>query len=103
MRGASGLAALAVAVAISACGTAGGAHRFEGQTLFTQNCGVCHSLSGRQSPLRQGGDLLDLHVRRAEMLQFVREMPTRRRLSRAQLGIVAGYVLAVERRRVRPG
>ena len=39
---------------------------------------MCHSLTGRQSPRRQGGDLLALRMTRVEMLEFVREMPVRR-------------------------
>jgi mono/diheme cytochrome c family protein len=65
--------------------------------LFTQDCGGCHSLSGRQSPRRQGGDLLRLDVGRGPMLQFVREMPVRHPLSPVQLRDVVAYVLAVER------
>ena len=59
---------------------------------------MCHSLNGRQVPRRQGGDLLALHMTRAEMLEFVREMPVPRRLSSAQVGTVADYVRAVEAR-----
>jgi hypothetical protein len=65
--------------------------------LFTQDCGGCHSLSGRQSPRRQGGDLLRLHIGREPMLQFVREMPVRHPLSPVQLRDLVAYVLAVER------
>lgn len=89
---------MVVAAAIGGCGATRGAHRSGGQALFAEDCAVCHSLSGRQSPRRQGGDLLGLHVGREAMLQFVREMPVRHGLSRAEMGAVAGYVLAVERR-----
>ncbi len=97
MHRTTGLAALVVVVVLGGCGTTGGAQRSGGQALFAQDCGACHSLSGRQSPRRQGGDLLALHAGREPMLQFIREMPVRRRLSPAQLRTVADYVLDVER------
>jgi mono/diheme cytochrome c family protein len=96
MRRAAVLIALAVAGALSGCGSDGAAHRSEGQALFSQDCGICHSLTGRQSPRRQGGDLLALRVSRAAMLQFVGEMPVPHPLSSAQLRSVTDYVLAVE-------
>ena len=70
----------------------------DGASLFTEDCAMCHSLTGRQSPRRQGGDLLALHTTRADMLEFVREMPVRHPLSAAQIGAVADYVRAVEAR-----
>jgi|ERR1035438_1137896 mono/diheme cytochrome c family protein len=98
MRRSTVLAALAAAVALAGCGSAGGVQRSDGRTLFAHDCGVCHSLTGRQSPRRQGGDLLALGVSRGAMLQFVREMPVPHLLSSAQLRTVADYVLAVETR-----
>jgi len=59
---------------------------------------MCHSLTGQQSPRRQGGDLLALHMTRTEMLEFVREMPVPNSLSSAQTQAVADYVRAVEAR-----
>ncbi len=59
---------------------------------------MCHSLTGRQSPRLQGGDLLALHMSRAAMLEFVREMPVRHPLASAQQRTVADYVQAVEAR-----
>lgn len=90
--------ALIVALAVAGCGSTGAPQPTDGQQLFSQACGVCHSLTGRQSPRRQGGDLLALHAGRGAMLQFVEEMPVRRPLSPAQVRIVADYVLAVEAR-----
>ena len=92
------LTSIAVAVALAGCGSAGNAQRADGQTLFSQDCGVCHSLTGHQSPRRQGGDLLALHVSREAMLQFAAEMPVPHPLSSAQLRIVSDYVLAAEAR-----
>ena len=103
MRRAAVLTALAVAGALSGCGSSGGVHRPEGQTLFSQDCGACHSLTGRESPRRQGGDLLGLRVSRGAMLEFVREMPVPRPLSSAQERVVADYVLAVEAQGHRSG
>lgn len=91
------LAAVALAAAVGGCG---GADR-SGMELFTQDCGVCHSLSGRQSAHRQGGDLLDLDTGRQAMLEFVREMPVRQHLDAVQQRAVVAYVLAVESARRR--
>ena len=103
MRLGTGLAALAVAVVVAGCGSTGGQPHADGAALFTEDCGVCHSLTGRQSPRRQGGDLLALRTTRAQMLEFVSEMPVRHRLSQAQVGVVADYVRAVEARAYFPG
>jgi mono/diheme cytochrome c family protein len=82
----------------SGCGSGGGSPRADAPALFAEDCGMCHSLTGRQLPRRQGGDLLTLHTTRAEMLEFVREMPVPHRLTEAQLQAVADYVRAVEAR-----
>lgn len=100
MRTVTCLSALALAVGVGGCGS-NGPSRSAGQALFAQDCSVCHSLSGKQSPRRQGGDLLALHIGREEMLQFVREMPVRRRLGPVQLQTVSDYVLAAEQRNMR--
>ncbi len=94
----TGLALLAVSGTLSGCGAAGTAPRPSGKALFAANCSVCHSLSGRQSPRRQGGDLLGAHFSPQVMLQFAREMPVRRPLTRAELRAVSDYVLSVQRR-----
>ena len=90
------LAAVAVAAAAAGCGSRGGLSHAAGPALFAEDCGVCHSLNGHQSPHRQGGDLLGLRTTRAEMLEFVREMPVPHRLSPGQLETVVDYVRAVE-------
>ena len=92
------LAALAIVAAAAGCGSGGGSLHAGGAALFAADCAMCHSLTGRQSPRRQGGDLLALHTTRAEMLEFVREMPVPHRLRSAQLQTVADYVRAVESR-----
>ena len=88
------LAALAIAAASAGCGS----QHASGAALFAEDCATCHSLTGRQSPRRQGGDLLALHITRAQMLEFVREMPVPHKLSSAQLQAVADYVRSVEAR-----
>ena len=98
MHARTALAALAIAAAAAGCGSGGGSQHANGTALFAEDCGTCHSLTGRQSPRRQGGDLLALRMTRGEMLEFVREMPVRHRLSSAQLQTVADYVRAVEAR-----
>jgi mono/diheme cytochrome c family protein len=102
LRGATRLATLALATALAGCGSGGGAPQAAGQSLFTKDCGFCHSLTGRQSPRHQGGDLLNFHISRTAMLEFAREMPVLHPLSPSELSAVADYVLAVESRR-RPG
>lgn len=59
---------------------------------------MCHSLDGRPSPHQQGGDLLSVHTTLGQMLEFVREMPVRHRLSSAEQEIVADYVRSVQTR-----
>jgi len=101
VRGSIALAALAIAAAAAVaagCGSGGSSRRSEVASLFTKDCGMCHSLTGRQSPRQQGGDLLAVHMTRAEMLEFVREMPVPHRLSSAQQETVADYVRAIEAR-----
>ena len=67
--------------------------------VFAQHCSVCHSLDGRNRPRLQGGDLLGFHARRAQVVQFVREMPViHRPLTSAELQAVVDYVMAAERR-----
>lgn len=92
------LAAMAVAVAAAGCGSGASDSRSDGATLFSRDCEMCHSLTGRPSPRQQGGDLLGLHMSRAAMLQFVREMPVPHRMSSAELATVADYVRSVEGR-----
>jgi mono/diheme cytochrome c family protein len=92
-----------MAAVAAGCGSGAGAPRASGAALFSEDCGMCHSLTGRQSPRRQGGDLLALRVTRVEMLEFVREMPVQHPLSHAQVGVVVDYVRAVEARAYFPG
>jgi mono/diheme cytochrome c family protein len=99
-----GIAALAIAAVAAGCGSGGGSGRANGPprataaTLFTENCAVCHSLNGHPSPRQQGGDLLGVQMTRAEMLEFVSEMPVPHHLSTAQQEAVADYVRSIEAR-----
>jgi mono/diheme cytochrome c family protein len=96
MRPGSGLAALAIAGIVAGCGSGGDSQRDSGRALFAENCAMCHSINGRPSPRQQGGDLLGAHMTRAQMLEFVREMPVPHHLSSAQQETVADYVRSVE-------
>lgn len=95
--------AVVIAAAVGGCGSSGDVRhavgRSAGRALFASACSACHSLSGHESPRRQGGDLLRLRVSRAAMLEFVAEMPVRHRLTPRQVSTVSDYVLAVEAQR----
>lgn len=75
----------------------GGSSSPSGKALFAHNCSGCHSLSGVESPRRQGGDLLHAHFSRAVTIQFAREMPVRKPLTQAEIERIADYVLSVQR------
>jgi mono/diheme cytochrome c family protein len=88
----------ALVVALGGCGGSGSpTGSASGRALFAQDCSGCHSLSGHEDPRRQGGDLLRFRVSRAQMVQFVQEMPVRQPLGVAAVRTVADYVLSVER------
>jgi mono/diheme cytochrome c family protein len=91
-------AALAIAAVAAGCGSGGGTPSATGPALFSGDCAKCHSLNGRPSPRQQGGDLLNVHMTRAQMLEFVGEMPVPHRLSSAAEEVVADYVRSVEAR-----
>jgi mono/diheme cytochrome c family protein len=97
------MALAAAIVGLAGCGGSGRGRTPNGQEIFAQDCSACHSLSGRYAPRRQGGDLRDLRVPRAAMLQFVDEMPVPARLTTAEARAVTDYVLEVERGRRREG
>jgi mono/diheme cytochrome c family protein len=91
------LAALvALAAAVSGCGSGQTRGAPEGHALFQQACGACHTLTGHNDPRHQGGDLLGFHSTRTQMLQLVSEMPVRHPLNRAELDAVVRYVMALE-------
>jgi mono/diheme cytochrome c family protein len=98
MRWRTLLVTVALAFAIAACGGAEASPPSQGKRLFSEDCAVCHTLTGVNSPSHQGGDLLRAQMSRSDLLQFTREMPVRHALSQAQLATVADYVLAVQRR-----
>jgi mono/diheme cytochrome c family protein len=69
-----------------------------GKALFAEHCSMCHSLNGRENPHKQGGDLLGFRASRAQVVQFVREMPVvHGRMTDAELQAVVDYVIAAER------
>lgn len=98
MRWCSLLVAVVLGCATAACGGGHARRQPDGQALFASACGACHTLSGVNAPMHQGGDLLGLHVSRSILLQFAREMPVRRPLTRAQLTTVTDYILALQQR-----
>jgi mono/diheme cytochrome c family protein len=94
---------LAVAAVAAGCGSGSGSPPTDGRALFAENCAMCHSLTGRESPRQQGGDLLGFRMTEKQMLEFVREMPVRHPLSTAQQRAVADYVRALEASAYFPG
>ena len=93
------LVATSVAVAVAGCGGGGSSSQTrEAAAVFARNCSACHSLIGNESRHRQGGDLVGYRLSRRELLEFTREMPTRRPLTSSQLERVVDYVLAFQRR-----
>jgi mono/diheme cytochrome c family protein len=95
------LAAAALAPALAGCGSGsapGPAGHAEGRVLFKSSCSGCHSLTGHQSPAKQGGDLVVARLPRPVALQYAREMPVRHRLTQAQLAAIVDYIAAVQRR-----
>lgn len=90
---------LVAALAVAGCG--GGAstsQTSEAAHVFARNCSACHSLIGNESRHRQGGDLVGYRLSRQQLLEFTREMPTRRPLTSAQLHLVVEYVLGLQQR-----
>jgi mono/diheme cytochrome c family protein len=98
-------AGAAAVIVIAGCGGSLGRRTESGQAVFSGECGACHSLSRRQSSRQQGGDLRELKMPRATLLQFAAEMPVPHRLTRHDRNAVVNYILSVQRRdRVRsPG
>jgi mono/diheme cytochrome c family protein len=94
---------LVAALAVAGCGGGGGGGASISQTseaahVFARNCSACHSLIGNESRHRQGGDLVGYRLSRQQLLEFTREMPTRRPLTSAQLQLVVEYVLGFQQR-----
>jgi mono/diheme cytochrome c family protein len=92
---------LVAALAVAGCGGGGGAsisQTSEAAHVFARNCSACHSLIGNESRHRQGGDLVGYRLSRRQLLEFTREMPTRRPLTSAQLQLVVEYVLGFQQR-----
>jgi mono/diheme cytochrome c family protein len=96
--GRAALGLLAVSGVLAGCGGAAGKGPASGAALFAQACGACHSLVGRQTPAKQGGDLLGYRFGREAMREFAREMPVRRALDARQLTAVVDYVVRAEAR-----
>jgi mono/diheme cytochrome c family protein len=67
--------------------------------VFSEKCAACHSLIGNESGHRVGGDLLGYRIPRQQLLEFTREMPVRKPLTRAELSAVVDYVFSLEQRR----
>jgi mono/diheme cytochrome c family protein len=86
------LVVIALSGALNACGQAG-----SGRSIFRSSCSGCHTLSGSGARRTPGGDLLPYRMSRAQMIDFVSEMPVPRALSGDQVRTVSDYVLGLER------
>ncbi len=98
MRRAGVIMAVVLGLATAACGAGQRSGSPGGGALFDQACGSCHTISGVNTPSHQGGDLLTVHLRRSLLVQFAREMPLRRPLTRRELVTIVDYILAAQRR-----
>ena len=91
---------LAAVAGLTGCGGGGGLSQTRtAQALFASNCSACHSLIGNESRHRQGGDLVGYRLTRSQLLEFTREMPTRRPLTSSELNTLVDYVLEIEQHR----
>jgi mono/diheme cytochrome c family protein len=102
MRHRTLLSLLAAVAGLTGCGGEGGgtvSQTTKAQALFASHCSACHSLIGNESRRRQGGDLVGYRFTRSQLLEFTREMPTRRPLSSSELNTIVDYVLDVEQHR----
>ena len=98
MRPGTAVVLLAISVAVAGCGGGGSLSQSREAAVFARNCSACHSLIGNESRHRQGGDLVGYRLSRQQLLEFTREMPTRRPLTSSQLEAVVDYVLAIQQR-----
>jgi mono/diheme cytochrome c family protein len=90
---------LAAVAGLTGCGGGGLSQTRKAQALFASNCNACHSLIGNESRHRQGGDLVGYLLTRSQLLEFTREMPTRRPLTSSELNTLVDYVLELEQHR----
>lgn len=88
--------AVVASVALTGCGSASRLSPASGKALFAEDCSACHSLIGKESLRRQGGDLLGYRFNRQDLREFAREMPVRRPLRPAQLEAIVDYVFGKE-------
>jgi mono/diheme cytochrome c family protein len=98
MRPRTSVVLLATSVALAGCGGGGSSPQTREAAVFAGNCSACHSLIGNESRHTQGGDLVGYRLSRRELLEFTREMPTRRPLTSSQLDGVVDYVLKIQER-----
>jgi mono/diheme cytochrome c family protein len=97
VRYARELALLALLGGIAGCG--GAAPRPSGAHVFAVKCEACHSVIGNESRHRVGGDLLGYRISRRQLIEFTREMPVRKPLTRAELSAVVDYLYSLQQRR----
>jgi mono/diheme cytochrome c family protein len=98
LRAGTGLGAVLVCAVLAGCGAGQPAHAPSGRAVFDRECSGCHSLSGHNNPRLQGGDLLNFHSTRRQLVQLAGQMPVRHPLTAPELQAVVSFVMDVERR-----
>jgi mono/diheme cytochrome c family protein len=88
-------AALLAALAAGGCGSGAGGGTL-GRRVFDSSCRDCHSLTGHDTKT-EGGDLATGSMSLADVESFTRVMPTRVKLSAAEIRAVSAYVVARQR------
>ncbi len=66
-----------------------------GRAIFDRACAHCHTLTGHDTKA-DGGDLAIGSLTAAQVASFTRVMPGRRRLTGAEITLVARYVAHAE-------
>jgi mono/diheme cytochrome c family protein len=88
---------LALGLVLVAAGCGGGTTEAQrGHAVFEHACASCHTIGGRERGT-SGGDLALGHLSLADIESFTRAMPTRERLSEAEVRAVSLYVQSRQR------
>lgn len=81
---------------LAGCGSPSALQR--GHAVFERDCSSCHTVTGHETTV-DGGDLAISRLSVANLVSFVRVMPLRHSLTRADAVAVARYVRSRAARR----